>query len=167
MSGKSLRFVAFVIGLPLLLPLTACFMAVDLVNPAFVSALGVDPATVIPSQGRLVIAFNNATQYDVAAAVAAVSHKASPSASDFTTVAATDIPANETHTMVVDCPVQIVVPGGMTVLVDGAAADALYTGSPMLAGEDFRCGDVIEIQVVEVGASGGTFEIRVRVLAGR
>jgi hypothetical protein len=44
-----------------------------------------------------------------------------------------------------------------------------YTGTPLVSGRDFRCGDVIEVRLVQVGDGGeeANFAIQVQVLAGR
>lgn len=167
MRGNPLRFFLLVVCLPLLVPLSGCVVAADLVNADLLSGLGFDPATVVPSEGRLLIAFRNLTQYP-ASFVAVVSDDTRDPTSNAVTVAAYDVAANDTRIMVVDCPVGIVTPGGAAVLVDGSLVDVAYNGTALTAGTDFLCGYVIEIQVSQTGAGGeAAFEVQIRVLPGR
>jgi len=153
-----------VAGLPLLVPLTGCLLAADLVNPTVLSAVGLDPATIIPPQGRVLIAFQNSTQ-----GVAAFAAVAYDSALDAILVSATDVAANETRTMVVDCPVGAVIPLMAGTVVNDALAEVVYAGAPLVAGTDFVCGDVIEVRLIQLGAAAdaAAFEMQVQVLAGR
>ena len=168
MSGRSLRFCLLVAGLPVLATLTGCVVAADLVSPAFLSSLGFDPGTVIPSQGRVVIAFRNATTYPAAFA-AVVSDDARDATSNALTVSATDVAGNDTRTMVVECPVGVVTPLGIVALVEDTAVELTYAGAPLVSSTDFVCGDVIEMRLVQLAGVGGAVElgIEVRVLAGR
>ena len=169
MSGKRRRFLVLVGSLALLVPLVGCVFAADLVNPGFLAAAGFDPGTIIPSQGTVVIVFNNATQYPVTNMFASVADILSGGVEDPRLVSATDMVANETRAMVVDCPVDVVAPGGASVVVEGAVTEVIYGGSLMVSSEDYRCGDVIEIRVVQVGDAGAdaAFVLQVQVLAGR
>jgi hypothetical protein len=169
MTVRSLRIAALVAALPLFAALPGCFVATDVLNPDFVAGIGFDPATIIPAQGRLIIAFRNATQFTVTGAFATVAKDATATVDELVTVSATDIAANETRTMVVDCPLAVVAPGGATVAEAGTAVAVAYGGSALLSGSDFFCGDVIEIAVVQLGGDeeAALFDIQVRVLPGR
>jgi hypothetical protein len=184
MSGRMLWIVALVGGLAVLLPLLGCALATDMLNPDFVSALGFDPATVIRPGGAVVIAFENSTiaTTDFGASVAS---SLALLETDPQYVYARDVGPNETRTMVVGCPVGVIAPsapiGDSVATAVGAgsqtadqatqavAFNLTYMGSPLLAGRDFVCGDVIEIRVIQTGedATSATFAITVRVLAGR
>lgn len=177
MSGRAHRFPLLVACLPLLVPLAGCFVVTDLVNPGVLSAIGLDPAVIIPSQGRLVIVFNNATQYAVTNMYALVADDVSAVVDGAITlgtdgvseVSADEFAANETRMLILECPVAIVSPGGAALVIDGAVTLPTYAGSLMVSGRDYRCGDVIEIRVTQVADVGteGAFAIQVRVLAGR
>ena len=169
MSGRTLRIVALAGCLATALPLLGCALFTDMLNPDFLSSLGLDPATIISSQGRLVIAFDNATQFTLSECFVSVADAPDALTEDFLTVSARDIPANETRTRVLDCPVRVVVPGSATVQQNGSETMVDYDGAMMLLGDDFLCGDVIEMRVVQSGEdpASADFAIMVRVLAGR
>jgi len=169
-------------GLLLLVPASGCFVATDLLNPEFFSALGFDPATIIPPQGRLVIAFRNATSFP-ADFYAITWNDPTGAAADFELVFATGVEGGETRTMVVDCPVGAVLPGAagqgtaapaaVVYAVAETAASVIsltYEGSALLSGNDFVCGDVIEIRVAQTGeeaTDAGAYSLQVQVLPGR
>src|SRR5262245_726215 len=46
-----------------LAPLFGCVIAADLVNPGFFGSFGLDPGTVTPPAGRVIVAYNNQTQF--------------------------------------------------------------------------------------------------------
>ncbi len=169
MNGRTLRIVALLGCLVTVLPLLGCALFTDMLNPDFLSSLGVDPATIVASQGRLVIAFDNATQFTLSECFVSVGDASDAATEDFVTISARDIPANETRSRVLDCPVQVVLPGSATVQQDGTETTVEYTGASMLLSYDFLCGDVIEMRVVQSGedAASADFAITVRVLAGR
>ena len=169
MSSRTLRKFWLVGGLFILLPLLGCALVTDMLNPDFLFALGFDPATIIRSQGRIVIAFDNATQFTVSECFVSIADDPNAPDEDFQTVTARDIPANETRTRVLDCPVRVILPGSATILQDTTETTAEYAGSLMNLGDDYLCGDVIEVQIVQAGddAASATFTIMVRVLAGR
>jgi len=176
MSGRMLRFSSAIGCAAVLLSLAGCAMATDLVNPSFLSTFGIDPATIIQSPGRVVIAFQNSTS-GVADFGATVASSLSTTAQDIEYVYARDVAANETRTMVVECPAGVIIPGApiggavlaASVVSDAAVAAVAYAGAPLIEGDDFFCGDVIEIRVVETGVDAATVvvELQVQVLAGR
>lgn len=167
MSGCSYRSIMAVVCVALLVPLTGCPLAADLVNPAFLSAFGFDPDTIILPEGRVLVTFNNQTQFPATFAAAAIPDMLEVAGA--ITLTATNVDGNTTRTLVVDCPVDVIAPGVVGVLADGALVELLYEGSPLVSGSDFQCGDVIEMRVVQAGggADATTFVIQVEVLAGR
>jgi len=179
MSGNSLRLLVMLAGLPLLVLIGGCAIGADLVNPSFLSALGLDPATIVPSQGRTLVSFTNGTQYEATFSVV-VTPDLLASANE-ATLGDADVAAGETRTLPFDCPAAgVIVPGDLsaelaigttavTVVVDGAEVALTYEGSQLQAGRDYVCGDVIEIRLLQVGEGIGAddFAIQVRVLPGR
>jgi hypothetical protein len=185
MSGKVLRFFAVTGCAAVWLSLVGCAMVTDLISPNFLATLGIDPATVIQPQGRVIIAFQNSTiattdfGATVASSVAAL-------ATDPVYVYARDVAPDETRMMVVECPVAAILPsapiggseltavgsgtrtsGQTTETVDFALA---YQGAVLQEGLDFECGDVIEVRVVQTGGGTDTtiaVTLQVQVLAGR
>jgi len=167
MRRETQRLFVLIAGVALLLPMPGCFVATDLLNPGILSAVGVDPATVIPSQGRLLITYRNMTS-GVAYFTSIVADDLAQAETDPTLVFATEVGASEMQTMVVDCPVGIMSPIGAGVITDTAVAELTYGGSPLYSGEDYVCGDVIEVRLVETGGTEGVqYSLEVRVLAGR
>ncbi len=176
MSGKTLRFFSVIGCAAALLPLAGCAMVTDLISPDFLSTLGIDPATVIRPPGAIVIAFQNSTS-GVADFGATVASSLLTTTGDLQYVYARDVAANQTRTMVVDCPVGVVAPGAplgggaaAAIVVGGSVnATLAYAGAPLVEGVDFVCGDVIEIRVVETGIDAENLAVllQVQVLAGR
>lgn len=175
MSGKTLRFFSVIACAAVLLPLAGCAIVTDMINPDFLTALGVDPDTVIASAGTIIIAFQNSTT-GVADFGATVATSSSSTTDDLEYVYARDVAADETRTMVVDCPLATVVPGATisgteaVAIVTGGNVDATvtYAGAELVEGVDFVCGDVIEIRIVETGtdAEDLAVELQVQVLPG-
>jgi hypothetical protein len=178
MRGNSLRLLMLATCLPLLLPLAGCFFVTDLINPGVLSAVGFDPATIIPPAGRTLVSFVNGTQFE-ADFVAIATSDPVVTAGTYTRGSAA-VPSNETKVIPFDCPVAVIWPGdinedftlspaAVTVVTDGGDVELQYTGSALESGRDFVCGDVIEVRLVQVGegAAADDFEIRVRVLPGR
>jgi hypothetical protein len=168
MRTNSSRLLMLLVCLPLLTPLAGCFFATDLVNPGVLAAVGLDPATIIPPQGSVVIAFQNSTQFPADFSAAILDDILAEDA-DFFVVSGTGVGANETRTMVVDCPVGDVQPGSAFVAVDGTILEVPYAGSPLSTGAEFICGDVIQIRLVQIAVSADTvgFMLEVQILAGR
>src|SRR5437773_8860793 len=99
MIGKSLQ--ASVVSLVLSLVLIAgCQVAADLVNPNVFSALNIDPATISPPKGRIVVALNNTTQFLATFHVVAFDVGLTNSHD-----IGADVGAGETGNGVLDCPV--------------------------------------------------------------
>jgi hypothetical protein len=180
MSGNPLRISLLVVCLPLVALAGGCAVATDVVNPNLLSALGLDPATVIPSPGRLIVACVNDTQYATEFTFVATSAPlASATVADLTPGWAR-VEAGETALSPFDCPVVNLVLGGLnedyslsdtavTVTTDGADIAVVYSGAMLEVGRDFACGDVIEVRLVQTGGEAGTedFAIQVRIVPGR
>jgi hypothetical protein len=151
-------------------------MVADLINPEFLSILGLDPATVIRAQGSTIIAFQNSTT-GVADFGATVAPSVNATTQDTQFIYSRDVASNETRTMVVTCPVGTIIPGAplggavavANVVGANIAATVTYEGAPLVEGVDFVCGDVIEIRIVETGADAANLAVvlQVQVLAGR
>src|SRR5262245_49655930 len=127
--------------------ISGCQVAGDLVNPDLLATIGVDPQTVHPITGRIVVAMNNTSAFDASFFVAV----ANKDLTDPQTASA-DVGNGETGNAVFDCPVGLVAPGGFdamgntlgtTVLVTTptAVVPVAYTGVPLESGRDFQCGD--------------------------
>jgi hypothetical protein len=127
----------------------------------------------------VVIAFQNNTSYPALLQVG-VNFSEDTTAEDYDgeMVMFEIIEANATQTRVVDCPVERLFPW-VGVVYDGSSEEGLtvpYGSSSFLyEGDDFFCGDVVEISIVErvtaVDATSGDadveYSIRVQILPGR
>lgn len=156
-----------------------CVFATDLVNPDLLTGLGVDVDTVIPPQGRIVVAFNNTTDVNAEMRVATSKNSSTPE-TDFS-VEPIPVAAGEVRSVAYSCPVAVVAPGDSIAenfLTGGIAAvvgvgdnvvEIPYTADLLLSGRDFSCGGVIEIRLIETGGGDNEagFAIRVQVIPGR
>lgn len=158
--------------------LPGCVFATDLINPGVLSALGFDPATVIPPQGRLLVAFTNSTTSPALFFAQASDDPADPLANLRTldTEIGSPLTAGETRTIVLDCPVGVLTPGQATadfstggtvaLVLDAAGTAIAYNGAPLILDREFQCGDLIEFQLIQLG-DGGAYTLAIRVLPGR
>lgn len=168
------------------LPLGGCTLASDLLDPQFVLGLGLDPATVTPQQGIILVALNNTTGRPAYLNGYFVVDAGKPSrgSRNFTVYA----DPGEVRNEVLECPIAVLGPGqlegaGDEVTVnasaaaivltgdDGTTTDVAYSGPPAYEGTAFACGDVVEFRLVQ--ATGGrdqteaTYAVTVRVIPGR
>ncbi len=172
MNAKSNRYVRLAVALIVAVPLMGCIFAADLMNPEFFSSLGLDPATIVPPAGRVIVAFKNDTT-GVASFSALVAYTeqvdSEGNALDVSRLAALNVDAGETRTLVVDCPFVSVLPEQFAVATSGGVATWTYQGISVVYGKDFSCGDIVEISIVQIVNADGTpgFDNRVRILPGR
>ncbi|RMF76109.1 MAG: hypothetical protein D6744_12605, partial [Planctomycetota bacterium] len=78
--------------------------------------------------------------------------------------------AGDATSQVFDCPVGVISVLDATVFPDGAAAVQIpFTGAALVAGDDYFCGDVIEVRVIRVGdgTAATDFLLQVQVFPGR
>lgn len=155
-------------------PMFGCAIAGDVFNSDLLGVFGLDPATVIPDPGRVVIAYHNATT-GVASFSSAVSDDTLDPTSNAKSIISSNLLAGETRAMVVDCPVGVITPGApatdfstgttaaFVVTEAGELVEVAYNGFPLVSGNDFGCGDVIQVRVVE---SAGEYALQVSILAG-
>jgi hypothetical protein len=141
-----------------------CMIAADLLNPGFLSAMGLNPAALLPSPGVVVVSFTNGsgdpgTFYAFEAA----------SAQDYTAGArnfSVEVDPLATRNEVLECPIGAVSPGSLneSFAVQSVAAVLTtnqgevtvdYEGSALVGGRDFFCGDLIDVQLVQVGEGYG------------
>jgi hypothetical protein len=153
------------------LALTGCAIVTDMINPEFLSSLGLNPEYINRGSGRIVLAFRNSTSNVVLSMGATTADdpylsldNVDLAGEDFNFWDVENLAAGETRTLVVDCPIYLVLPAAATVLAGEGAEQVEYTGVFLLNEEDYRCGDVIEIEVIQ-GTTGMTQ--RVRVIPGR
>lgn len=151
-----------------------CFIAADAVNPSIFAAFGLDPGSITRPPGTVVVSLNNTTNFD---AVFFVGYATDTGATTTTLGTDDEVNANSQVNRVFACPVSLLRPGqfgladaneAVVVFANNAAVAVAYAGQPLQTG-DFRCGDLIEIRLEQVGAGGDApaFQIRVVVRPGR
>ncbi len=150
-----------------------CTIPLDLFNPALFGQLGLDPNTLRPPTGSLIVFFENNTELPVAFFAYESVNPADLTQDTRNFVVQVD--PNESRNEVLECPVQLISLGtvdqeggvgtvGATVLTDGGQMDVEYTGVALESGVTYRCGDVI---AVSLNDAGGVFTLAVRILPGR
>jgi hypothetical protein len=163
------------------LPAGGCGVVSDVFAPGLAEQFGLDPATIKPPQGVLMVSFKNATQ-----SPATFFAFEATDASDLSRGRNFSVPvaAGSVGNEVLDCPVGIVIPGsvGASNAISTNAAEVqsstaltvvTYTGPTLLSGQSFNCGDVLEIGLFSTtgSSSGGTatqtYTITVRLIPGQ
>lgn len=166
------------LALPLLAAplMSGCVLLSDAVNPNLLTQIGLDPNTIFPSAGTVIVVFNNQTQFPVTFYVYQA-QEPSDLAVDGTNVARLVDP-NTTRNSVLDCPLGVISPGVLdanfepqtlaATVFNGQGTDVDYLGAALISGRDFTCGDVIEIRVIAAAAGDqqDAFAVAVRVLPG-
>jgi hypothetical protein len=178
MTRRSVRWAAAgVVGFTLLLPL-GCGFVTDLFNPSFFSNVGLDPNTIFPAKGVVIVSFTNNT--DAPAFFLAYE---SVNALDLTVHSknfSVQVDPGENGNQVLECTVALISPGSLgadfkvddvaaIVATAGGTTDVTYTAAPLEEGRDYRCGDVIDIELFPVAGGTGTtaaYQITVRVIPG-
>lgn len=145
-----------------------CVVGLDLLNPDALAGIGISPDTFNPP-GRIIVAYTNDTDAPVLFQSAAFDALTNPVQNGVVLT----VPAGETIGRSLDCPVAAFSPG-FALTADGAAELAVFgeAGGIMFSGDDYICGDVIEVRIVQFGQAGegeaeATFAIRVQVRPGR
>lgn len=176
MTGRSCCRLGGLVGVALaLIPSSGCLLASDLVNPNLLAAFGFDPTTIRGSQGAVLVTFNNTTDFAADFFVLA-SDSSTDATSNAFLVPGLDVLAGEIRTLVVDCPIGALTPASFdaagaasTVAVRVTAADQVvdvtYDGSPLQSGDEFLCGDVIEVRLIDAGTDEDVaFQLLIRVI---
>ena len=151
--------------------MTGCAFVTDMINPDLLSNWGIDSSNIIRSQGSIILAFRNST-VNITAEMAAFTTAYSTIANEEFTLEnpyvdywfVTDLAAGETRTVVVECPVNVLLPVASVAVTDTESETIEYTGSELRNLADFQCGDVIEYEMFQ-GTDG--VSVRVRVIPGR
>ena len=154
-----------------------CGLLVDFFDPDLAGRLGLDPATVKPQQGTVIVAFANSTRYP--AAFNAYWSRDANNLAGYSRNFSVDVPSGNVRNEVLECPVGVVSPGSLdstftpsalavVVQAAGEAEEVQYAGPPLISGDGFFCGDVIEIRLSAIGTGDtATYAVSVRVIRGR
>jgi len=142
-----------------------CAVLTDVFNP------DTFPAFAAPDPGVVIVALNNDSDFP-AVIFAGVSRDSAIATIDYATV---NVNANETSNRVYNCPLTLVSAGppdgGTGALVLGPGGEVFevaYNGGPILS-NDFSCGDVIEIRLIQNGngAEAEDYALQLIVRPGR
>lgn len=176
MTGRSSCRLGGLVGVALsLVPTTGCLLASDVVNPNLLAAFGLDPTMIRGAQGSVLVTFNNTTDFTADFFVLASDSSTDASSNAFL-VPGLDVLAGELRTQVVDCPIGALTPASFdaagavsAVAVRVTAADQVvdvtYDGSPLQSGDEFICGDLIEVRLIDAGtAEDVAFQLLIRVI---
>ncbi|MBU0640000.1 MAG: hypothetical protein KKB50_14120 [Planctomycetes bacterium] len=187
MRRSTLHVLAALAGALLLVPLGGCVVAADLVNPAFFEQLGLDATTIIGQSGFVVVAFSNETdqqaRFHLYFAVDATDLRAGVDE------IFSDVFPGDMSSEPVPCPFELLSFGEvddnfsanttgavLTAVTAGQDAQAEstveYAGAPLIAGVDFVCGDLIDVQLYQTTTGTADnqqnqYAFRIRVIPGR
>ena len=174
-SPRAMRL-AWIGGLVLIVA-GGCGLLVDFFDPDLAGRLGLDPATVRPEQGTVLVAFNNTTRSP--AVFSAYWSRDARNLTRYSRNFNVDVPAGNVRNEVLECPVGLVSPGtlgpdfgrdNVAAIVQTATGfeDVAYAGPVLVSGDGFVCGDVIEVRLSSVGTGeAATYSVSVRVIRGR
>ncbi len=181
MSVAQKRRLSWLIAGFLVLPLGGCALVTDVLAPGLPLELGLDPATIKPQQGVVMVAFNNTTRFPAEFFAYAVGNTQNLTATAHNFSA--QVEAGQQQNEVLDCPVALISPGSLdasfqpvTTAVNvggatgtqGVTATVTYTGPAVTEPDAYSCGDVIEIRLSATGAADTpTYSVSVRVIRGR
>lgn len=151
-----------------------CAVAADLINPALFEQLGLDASIFKPTQGVVLVVFNNTT--GSTATFYAYSAKNAANLTQGSRNFSVTVPNGEVRNEAVECPIDVISPGqigdtgGTAANVNdgGTNTTVTYAGGALFSGTSFQCGDVIEVRLVQTATgTANAFEIRVRVIPGQ
>ncbi len=160
----------------LLLPLSACVLLGDIFNPDFISAIGIDPGTILPQSGTIAVVFSNETSSPAVFQAFEQSDAQDPTlgARNF----GVEVPAGEKRNEILSCPVGLISFGQIdaSYSVTTVAANVLtnaggttqidYTGAALESGSEYTCGDVINARLVDSATTDGGYDFIVEILRG-
>ena len=158
-----------------------CPVISDAFNPDFLTSFGIPSGS---TSGTVLIAFTNNSQFSAQFVAQAFDTLSEDSVTTAGGPITATVDAGKNRTFAVDCPVAAIVPGdasgGTTSTIsvgvlseaaDGTVTtlDLVFAGNPLYSGDDFLCGDVIEMRLLQVGTGEAVedFLLQVRVLPGR
>lgn len=188
MSRRTIRVLGFLALLPIGVALPGCTVASDVLSPDLLSSLGFNPATVSPPPGFVVVVLENNTDQRVEFHLY-VAQDATDLTAGVDEIGITRNPGGMASKPL-RCPMALISLGeinddftattvGATILnaagqQGGNETELEYMGSPLIAGLDFECGDLIEIElnpIVGAPAAGGQndaeFSFTIRVIPSR
>ena len=170
-------------GLALCVALSGCVLAADMINPAFLFSVGIDPVLVLPQSGTVIVTFRNDSGAPAVFYAYELTDARNPAAGgrNFSV----EVPRGQVRNEVLFCPVGVISLGvvgadGTTAdttgaqvfgAADAAGADVAYEGTPLRAGVEYSCGDVISVRLVRGGGTGtdaaAAYSFLVEIVRGR
>lgn len=162
--------------------LGSCVIAADLINPALLFQLGLDPGSLRPPPGKVLVVYVNDT--DVLVEFQAYqANDPDDLAGGGVVISANEVPPGENSNDQFECPTGAISLGqvdanfavnntGALVFNQPGAGTAIpYNGTVMREGVDYNCGDVIEFRITAVTGQDQNqqqgFVIRARRIPGR
>lgn len=155
-----------------------CVFATDLLNPGVLLALGFDPATVIRPSGAVIVAFTNNTDRLVEFQWYQAIDPNNLSAG--VVLLTSQVPPGDTSNEVIQCPTSLmslgiveddftVTPTGALIFLDDNpdGTPVTYNGSPLQEGLDYRCGDLLSVDIVVIPGGDNQFGFVIEVIPGR
>ncbi|MBN2447443.1 MAG: hypothetical protein JXO22_11995 [Phycisphaerae bacterium] len=174
MKRVTLAVLHLIVGTVLLVPPTGCIVAADLFDPSFVSALGIDPITVYPRTGTIIVTFTNNTTSAAVFRAYEIGDVDNPDGNsrNFSVV----VPAGEVRNEVLFCPIDVISLGTLdasyTATNDAATVyaesdtEVTYGGAELQNDSEYECGDVISVVLTEQGTDSATYSLSVQVIPG-
>lgn len=164
---------------PLLALNAGCFVISDVLNPSLAGQFGLAG----PGDGAVVVVWTNDSDFPATFSVLWTNSTSADSL--VRNQLSTAVPTGEVQNAVIDCPLGFLRPAGVldtgeptgdlasaAVAVNGTTVT--YTGATLVAGEDFSCGDVVEVRLIQTSETGdddqmgeATFAIAITVVPGR
>lgn len=157
--------------------LSGCVFATDLINPAALSAVGLDPATVIRPAGVVIVAFTNrTTQVAEFQWYQAIDPQNLSAGVELLT---TQVFPGDTTNEVFQCPTSLMglgivgddftvtATGALVFIDDAAGTPVVFTGTALREGVDYRCGDLIAVDFVSIPGGDNQFGFVLQVIPGR
>ncbi len=147
-------------------PTGGCTILSDLLNPSLATVFGLDPAILRPLQGTVIVAFRNLTRYPATFSAYESTNAVDPTLNQ--RFFSAEIAAGQVGNEVLDCPVEVIAPVDVVLQTDTTAVQVTYGNVPLIAGQSFACGDVVEIGVSTSGTGEALqYVITVRVIPGQ
>lgn len=167
------------IAIGLLLPTAGCMLGSDFLSSTFLAQLGLDSAAMSGQNGVVIVVFNNTTRANATfyAFEADSSSAPGPQSRNFSV----EVDPAQTRNEVLDCPVEAISPGilganfSLTAFTrtaisvteggeGGTSTTVSYAGQPLVSGETYFCGDVVEIRLYQT--EQGAYQMAVRIIPG-
>jgi hypothetical protein len=181
MNRRTVRRIIPLVLLVGLLPASGCVLASDLLNRDLLLSFGLDPETIVPASGVVLVTLTNNTSTVVEFRVLRADDPDNPAAS-YDTLDATVL-AGETDNKALRCPTGMITladvgdndavdPANAVIVFDAAdptqGTAVAYAGAALREGVDYDCGDIVAYEIHETATGANqAYEITGQVIKGR